>query len=151
MFKEQTFILISAENSLFMIFLNFKLTIYRRYILSSVNSHSPTAIRSIWFKVLSKDFRASTCSLLSVNILFLCPSLSCHICSAMYPLTFLLKGKVCLKHAWSDLLFPALVLDMIRSQCCNIRSKKYSIKQSFAILKRFWYYVMMPHYLLHLF
>lgn len=109
-----------------MIFVNFKLIIYGCYILSSVNSHLPTAIRSIWFKVLSKDFQALTCSLFSVNILFLCPSLSCHICSAVYPLTFLLEGKVCLKHAWSDLLFSALVLDMIRSQCCNIKSKKYS-------------------------
>lgn len=96
----------SAENQpifcrefLFMIFINFKLSIYRRYILSSGNSHLLTAIRSMWFKVPSKDFRALTCSLLSVNILFQCPSLSCHIFSFVYPLTFLLKGKVYLKHA----------------------------------------------------
>lgn len=50
--------------------------------------------------------RLSSFNLQSVNILFQCPSLSCHICSVVYPLTFLLKGKVYLKHAWSDLLFP---------------------------------------------
>lgn len=89
----------SAENSLFMIFINFKLTIYRRYILSSGNSHLLTAIRSLWFKVPSKDFQALTCTLLSVNILLQCPSLSCHIFSFVHSLTFLLKGKVYLKHA----------------------------------------------------
>lgn len=60
----------------------------------------------MWSKVPWKDFHALTCSLLSVNILFQWPSLTCHICSVVYPLTLLLKGKVYLKHAWSDLLFP---------------------------------------------
>lgn len=76
----QTITLFSAENFLFMTFIKFGLTIYKRYILSSGNSRSLTAIRSMWFKVLWKDFQALTCTLLSVNILFHCPSLSCSIC-----------------------------------------------------------------------
>lgn len=104
-FKVQTIILFFWECFAYDV-IDFELTIYGRYILSSGNSHLLTAIRSMWSKVPWKDFQALTCSLLSVNILFQCPSLSCHICSVVYPLTFLLKGKVYLKHAWSDLLFP---------------------------------------------
>lgn len=78
---------------LLMIFVNFKLTIYWQYILSSGNSHLLTAIRSIWSKVPWKDFQAWTCSLLSVNILFQWPSLSCHIFQSCTRWPSRLKGK----------------------------------------------------------
>lgn len=133
-FTVQTITLFSAQNSVFMIFINFKLTIYRRCILSSGNSHLLTAIRSMWFKVPWKDFQALTCSLLSVNILFQCPSLSCHICSCVYPLTFLLQGKVDFKHGWSDLLFPSAATGQDQKSLLSFRLTWKEKKEKASIL-----------------
>lgn len=106
--------------------LSFKLNIYRLYILSNANSLLPTVIRSIVQSTVIylqywTDIQALNLNLLSVNILFPCPSLSWSIYSVMSALTSLLKGKVDFKPEVTYGIKP-LMLVVTRSQSWHIRS-----------------------------